>query len=72
MRHQIKIHWTARLTIRLGTCLALLLLIAGFFFPRQSFYAISLCKSAVYSFAVSVIGGLFLDVVARRTGKHDA
>ena len=65
-------HWACRLTIKYGTLMALALLLAGFFFPFGSFYALSFCKTAVYSFAVSVIGGLMLDVIAARTGKRES
>ena len=67
-----RLHWAAHLTIRYGTVLSLLLLMAAFFFPKASFYAISLCQTPVYSFAVSVIGGLMLDVISKRTGHQDS
>lgn len=69
-KKQNEMHWSARLVIQYGTRLSLCLLLLGFFFPRASFYAISCGQSAVYSFAISVIGGLFLDVIAARTGMR--
>ncbi len=65
------LHWAARFAIKYGTLFSLLLLISGFCFPRASFYAVSICKSAVTSFAVSVIGGLFIDVIALRRGTDE-
>ncbi len=70
-RQKSTLHWSAHLTIQYGTFLSLLPLVAAFFFPKGSFYAISLCQSAVYSFAVSVIGGLLLDVISIRSGRRD-
>ena len=71
-KKQTKImHWAARFAIRYGTVLSLLLLLFGFFFPKGSFFAISVCKSAVFSFAVSVIGGLMLDVISVRLGADE-
>ena len=68
----LRLHRAARLTIRYGTLLSLLLLLIAFLFPKASFHAISLCRSAVYSFAVSIIGGLMLDVVSKRAGHRDS
>ncbi len=65
------LHWAARFAIKYGTLCSLLLLVSGFCFPKASFYAISICKSAVTSFAVSVIGGLFIDVIAFRRGMDE-
>lgn len=78
MRHNPKkknragtLHWAARFAIKYGTLLSLLLLVSGFCFPKASFYAVSICKSAVTSFAISVIGGLFIDVIALRRGTDE-
>ncbi len=69
MRDMTKnLHWTARLVIKVGTIASLLLLLSGFFLPRYSETAYQVCQSAVSSFAVSVIGGLLLDIIAERTG----
>jgi len=64
-------HWAARFVIKYGTLFSLLQLIIGFLFSPGSFYAISFCQSAVYSFAVSVVGGLLFDVVAVRRGMRE-
>ncbi len=66
-----KMHWAARFVIQYGTLFSLFFLLCGFLFPRASFYAISICQSAVYSFAVSIIGGLLLDVIAVRRGMDE-
>lgn len=65
------LHWAARFIIKNGTLLSLLLLLSGFCFPKASFNAISICRSAVYSFAISVIGGLMLDVISIRRGEKE-
>ena len=64
-------HWAARFTIKYGTLLSLILLLSGFFFPKASFNAVSVCRSAVYSFAVSIIGGLMLDIISTRRGENE-
>ncbi len=64
-------HWAARFAIKYGTLLSLLLLMFGFCFPKGSFNAVTICKSAVYSFAISVIGGLMLDVFSMRQGTDE-
>lgn len=64
-------HWAAKLSIKYGTILSILTLIAGFVPVRGSHLAISLCKTAVIMFAVFVIGGLLLDVIAVRSGKNE-
>ncbi len=61
-------HKTARFVIRWGTLAALFVLLCGFLPPRSSFLAISMCKTAVSMFALSVVGGLLMDVIAMRMG----
>ena len=65
------LHWTARLVIKCGTIATLLLLLSGIFLPRYSETAYWLLRSAVYSFAVSIVGGLLLDVIAARMGMRN-
>ncbi len=64
-------HWSAKLTIKLGTLASLLVLLAGFLPERSSYLALSMCKTAVYMFALSVVGGLLFDVIAQRTGIRE-
>ncbi|MBQ4517184.1 MAG: hypothetical protein II997_01200 [Clostridia bacterium] len=64
-------HWAARLTIKSGTTLALLVLFTGYFFPRFSFLAIASCETAVYLFALALCGGFLMDVIAERTGLRE-
>lgn len=64
-------HWAAKLTIKFGTLLALFVLSTGYLFPRFSFLAIATCQTAVYLFALSVCGGILLDVIAERIGLRE-
>lgn len=66
-----KMHWVARVIIKYGTIFALFVLITGFIPEQGSFLALSICETAVYLFALSIIGGLFTDVVAMRMGLRD-
>ena len=66
-----RMHWAAHFVIKYGTLLSLCILIIGFFFPQSSFLAVSLCRTSVYSFAISTIGGLMFDVVALRRGMRE-
>lgn len=63
------VHWAAKFVVKYGTLLSVITLAAGFVPARGSHLAISFCKTAVFMFAVSVIGGLLLDVIATRSGK---
>ncbi len=63
-------HWAAKYTVKFGTLFALCVLCCGFIPSQGSFFARSLCKTAVYMFALSVIGGLLMDVIAKRTGAE--
>lgn len=64
-------HPAAQFAIKYGVLCSFLPLLFGFFFPKASFYAISCCRAAVFCFAVSIIGGLLIDVIALRTGKRE-
>ena len=64
-------HWSAKLTIKFGTLASLWVLLAGFLPERSSFLALSMGKTAVYMFALSVVGGLLFDVIAQRTGIRE-
>ena len=66
-----KMHPAAKFVIKYGTIISLVLLCIACLMPRGTFYAISTCRSSVYSFAVSIIGGLFLDVIAQRMGMRE-
>ncbi|MBR5236852.1 MAG: hypothetical protein IKW06_05745 [Clostridia bacterium] len=63
-------HKTARFVVCYGTLAALFVLLCGFLPPRSSFLAISIGKTAVSMFALSVIGGLLIDVIAMRMGQR--
>ena len=69
-KHKNSLHWSAKYTVKIGTLLALLTLICGFFPAAGSFMALSLCETAVLMFAISVISGLMMDVVAKRKGME--
>ncbi len=66
-----KMHWAARLIIKYGTLSALCVLVTGFIPEHGSFLAVSIGKTAVSMFALSVIGGLMTDVIAQRKGMRE-
>ncbi len=68
---KIKTHWTTAIIIKGGCLLALLLLLYGFTTERGSYMAIAICQTSVYLFAISVIGGLLLDVIAVKKGMKE-
>lgn len=64
-------HWTAKLTVSIGSLAALFILLIGFLFPRTSFLAIACGQTAVYMFSLSVCGGILMDVIAQRIGMRE-
>ena len=61
-------HPIAKRIARIGIMLSIPVLLAGFLVTQGSFLAISFCRASVMMFAVSVIGGLFFDVMAKVKG----
>jgi len=55
----------AKLVIKTGTILSILLLICAFFSVS---YNIEMCTTGVYLFSESIIAGLIFDVVDKRRG----
>lgn len=58
-----KIHPYAKILLKYGTVLAILLLICAFFTEE---YGIMMCEVSVYLFAESVISALLMDVIDKR------
>ena len=58
-----KIHPSAKLILKYGTILALIVLIFAFF---SKTYGIMMCKTSVFLFAESVISALLIDVISKR------
>ncbi len=61
-------HPVAKRIARIGILLSIPVLLAGFWAGQGSFLAISFCQASVMMFAVSVIGGLFFDILAKVKG----
>ncbi len=62
------IHPVAKRIVKVGILLSIPVLLAGFWAGQGSFLAISFCRASVMMFAVSVIGGLFFDMMAKVKG----
>lgn len=64
-------HWTTQCTMKFGTLFSLFVLLFGFLLERGSFMAVCACKTAVYLFSISIVGGILLDVIATRKGMKE-
>ncbi|MBE7047936.1 MAG: hypothetical protein E7393_00990 [Ruminococcaceae bacterium] len=66
-----RMHWLAKCIIKFGVILSFILLCMGFIPQKSSFLAISIGKTAVTMFSISLIAGLLIDVIAQRMGLRE-
>lgn len=67
------LHWSAKAVLKAGMALAdALLLAACWIVGSDEALAIQMVQTSVYLFGEAVVGGLFIDVVAKRMGLEDS
>ena len=67
-----RMHWSAKTVVETGTAMAdALLLAACAWFSKNPELSVQMAQTAVYLFSVGIVSGLFLDVVAKRTGAEN-
>ena len=63
------LHWSAKTVIKIGSIIADILLIMAFgILEQDAILARQMAETAAYLFSIGMIGGLLLDVIAKRTG----
>lgn len=65
-----RIHWAAKAVIKFGSIIADILLISACLCSDKEL-AYMMVQISVYLFSESVVGGLIIDVIAKRTGTEE-
>ena len=66
----LNIHWSAKTVIKYGVMAADILLISACLCSDKAL-AYMMAETSAYLFSEAVIGGLILDVIAKRTGIEE-
>lgn len=64
------LHRSAKIVIKTGSLTADVLLIMAFaILSKETVLAMQMAETAAYLFSIGMVGGLLLDVIAKRMGK---